>query len=213
LPFAGNNFIIVIKTLKATAVIISSCTDSELLLAMRHDDKGAFAELFRRHWSRVHAMTYTRVRSVEVTKEIVQDLFMSLWEKRATLVIDNLPAYLYTAIKNRVVNYVESQIIRKKHWDYYKRMIPEHYRVAQNDAGVNELMEAIQTGMDYLPEKSKKVFVLNRMEGRSIAEIAHILNLSEKAIQYHLTQSIKKLRLHLKDYILLGSLFLEVLLK
>jgi RNA polymerase sigma-70 factor (family 1) len=180
---------------------------------MRHGDKGAFAELFRRHWSKVHAMTYARVRSVEVTKEIVQDLFMSLWEKRATLVIDNLSAYLYTAIKNRVVNYVEAQIIRKKHWDYYKRMIPEHYRVAQNDASVNELIEAIQLGMDHLPEKSKKVFVLNRMEGRSIAEIAHLLNLSEKAIQYHLTQSIKKLRLHLKDYIVLGSLFLDMLLK
>jgi RNA polymerase sigma-70 factor (family 1) len=190
---------------------ISTHTDCELLQAIRQDDKEAFTELCRRHWKKVYAMTYARVRSDDPAKEIVQDLFISLWEKRSTLVINHLSAYLYAAVKNRVLNYIDSQIVRKKHWDYYKRLIPEQDRVTENDVELNELMEAIEIGVDDLPEKSKRVFTLNRLEGRSITEIANILNLSEKAIHYHLRQSVKKLRLHLKDYILTVSLLLDIL--
>jgi RNA polymerase sigma-70 factor (ECF subfamily) len=57
--------------------------------------------------------------------------------------------------------------------------------------------------MEGLPNKTKTVFQLNRLEGRSIPEIAAALNLSEKAIEYHLTRSLKKLRVHLKDFILI----------
>ncbi len=151
-----------------------------------------------------HAMTYARVRSEEATQEIVQDLFISLWDKRSTLSINHFTSYLYTAIKNRVLNYIESQMVRKKHWDYYKRFVPEQDDLTGNDVALNELMEAIENAMQRLPEKSKSVFRLSRLEGYSIPEISQRLNLSQKATQYHLTKSIKKLRLHLKEYILSG---------
>ena len=189
----------------------STYTDRELIEAIRLNNEAAFTELLKRYWKNVHTVTYAKVRSEEVTKEIVQDLFISLWNKRATLSINHLPSYLYTAAKNRVLNYIESQMIRKKHWDYYKQFIPKQDDVTEHDAEVNELMEAIESGIDHLPEKTKRIFRLNKLEGRSVSEIADILKLSEKAIQYHLTQSIKKLRLHLKDYILAALLFLDVL--
>ena len=58
-------------------------------------------------------------------------------------------------------------------------------------------------GMEGLPQKTRKVFQLSRLEGRPVAEIAHLLNLSEKAIEYHLMRSLKHLRLHLKELIVL----------
>jgi len=177
-------------------------SDFELLQAIRRNDEKAFAELFNRYWKNVYAIIFARVRSEEVTKEIVQDLFISLWNKRSTLAIDHVPSYLYAASKNRVINYVASQTVLKKHWDYYKTFIAAGTHVSENDVGLNELKEALEDGIEQLPEKSKKIFRLNRLDGKSITEIADILNLSEKAIQYHITQSIKKLRLHLKDYIL-----------
>lgn len=191
--------------------ILSSYTDHELLEAIRNDDEKAFRELFRRYWRKVRDMAYARVRSKDVTEEIVQDLFVSLWNKRASLSVNNLPAYLFTSVKHRVLNYVESQLVRKKHWEYYKKFIPLQENSTQQVVEFSELMEAIEDGIGHLPEKSKKVFRLNRLEGRSIPEIADILNLSEKAIQYHLTKSLKKLRLHLKDYILTIYLFLVVI--
>lgn len=186
---------------------LSTHTDCELLEAVRQSDENAFAELFNRYWKKVHTITFARVRSEEITKEIVQDLFISLWDKRATLSINHFYSYLYTATRNRVLNHIAAQAVYKKHWDYYKTFVPENSNVTENDVELNELMAALENGLEHLPEKSKRIFKLNRLDGRSIPEIANILNLSEKAIQYHITQSTKKLRLHLKDYILLGFYF------
>jgi RNA polymerase sigma-70 factor (ECF subfamily) len=153
------------------------------------------------------------VRSKEATEEIVQDLFISLWDKRSSLSINNLPSYLFTAVKHRALNHIESQIVHKKYWDYSKNYIPHLEYATDTIVEFNELMEAIEEGMDHLPEKSKRVFRLNRLEGHSVHEIAGILHLSEKAIQYHLTQSLKKLRVHLKDFFVASGIsFLALLL-
>ena len=189
---------------------VSTYTDLELLQAIRHNDEEAFNELFKRYWQKVYEMAYPRVRSNEVATEIVQDLFISLWDKRASHSILHLPSYLYTAVKNKALNYIASQIVREKHWDYYKKFVQEEDNVIEHPAEFDDLMEAIENGIEHLPEKSKKVFRLNRLEGQTIQEIAVTLNLSEKAIQYHLTKSLKKLRLHLKDFIVTVVLFLNL---
>lgn len=181
---------------------VSTYTDLELLKAIRHNDEEAFAELFNRYWEKMYATAYPRVRSREVATEIVQDLFISLWDKRSSLSINHLPSYLYFSVKNKTLNYIASQIAREKHWDYYKKFVQGVENVSENPTEFDDLIDAIENGIEHLPEKSQKVFRLSRLEGRSIPEIANTLNLSEKAIQYHLTKSLKKLRLHLKDFII-----------
>lgn len=153
-------------------------------------------------------MAYARVRSKEITEEIVQDLFTSLWDKRSTHTIQHLPSYLFQAVKFKALNYIESRIVQEKYWDYYKNFMPQKDEATDILVEYHDLMDAIENGMNELPEKSKKVFRLHRMEGWSVPEIANLLNLSEKAIQYHLTQSVKKLRVHLKNYILALSVFI-----
>ena len=154
-------------------------------------------------------MAYARVRSKEATEEIVQELFTCLWDKRATLSITNLPAYLYTAVKYKALNFIESRLVYEKYWNYYKAYVPRQHDATEAAVGFNELSEAIEEGLEHLPEKSKNVFRLNRLEGHSVSEIADLLNLSEKAVQYHLTRSLKKLRLHLKDHLITIILLLS----
>ncbi len=187
----------------------NSYNDKELLSAIRTDDEKAFAELFDRYWPKAHLITYSKVRSREVTEEIVQDIFITLWDKRASNNINNISSYLYTAIKNKAINYIEHNIVKKKYWDYYKTFIPSGESSTEQLMDYNSLMEAIETGLNQLPEKTKKVFELNRLEGRSIPEIAKILDLSEKAIEYHLTRSLKQLKMYLKDFVLLILFFVS----
>jgi RNA polymerase sigma-70 factor (ECF subfamily) len=73
-------------------------------------------------------------------------------------------------------------------------------------------MASLEERVERLPDKSKKEFRLNHFEGYSVSEIANDLNLSEKAIQYHLTRSLKELRLHLKDFIVSLGILLGVLI-
>jgi DNA-directed RNA polymerase specialized sigma24 family protein len=111
---------------------ISSYSDDELLKAIRQDDEKAFEELFERYWKHVHAMAYSRVLSTDVTQEIVQDVFISLWDQRATLSISYLPEYLHALTKNCVADYMGPQPIQKKHWKY-NDVIAEYPHVTDHD--------------------------------------------------------------------------------
>lgn len=192
------------------AVALSTQTDEALLEAIRNDNEEAFAELFNRYWKKVHDMAFPRVRSEEATAEIVQDLFISLWDKRASHSIKHIPSYLYKAVKNKALNYMEAQMVRKSYWDYCQKYLSGWDNITEKTVEFDDLMDAIETGMQQLPEKSRTVFQLNKLEGRSIPEIADRLNLSEKAIGYHLTQSLKKLRFHLKDFVTTLALILPL---
>jgi RNA polymerase sigma-70 factor (ECF subfamily) len=185
-------------------------SDQQLWNAIRQSDEKAFSELFNRYWSTAHRIAYSKVRSLETTQEIVQELFITLWDKRETLMVQNMPAFIATCIKNKAIKYIESQIVKEKYWTYYKNYIPQTESVTETELDYKELKEAIEAEVERLPAKSKKVFQLNRFQGRSVSEIASMLNLSEKAIEYHLTRSLKHLRPHLRDFLILILLTLPI---
>lgn len=182
-------------------------SDEQLLIVLKQSDETAFTEIFRRHWEKVYAMAFQKLRSQVLAEELVQDLFFTLWEKRSTLLISHLEAYLITSVKHRIITHIRSQVVERKYWDYYKNTFSHIESITEKDVEYNELVSALEHGIGDLPEKSKQVFTLNRMQGRSVSEIATLLNLSEKAIEYHLTRSLKQLRLHLKDFILMFTVF------
>ncbi len=185
-------------------------TDEKLLDLLRHGDEHAFASLFDRHWDNVFRMIYSRIRDKAVAEEMAQEIFMKLWNKRSELSINNFSAYAYTTVKNKCINYIESCVARKRGWDYYKQFLPDHDNLTEEVVKYNDLRNALDKGLNMIPKKSKLIFKLNRLEGFSIKEIAEKLNLSEKAIQYHLTQSVKELRLYLKDFIFLLIILLSL---
>ncbi len=178
-------------------------SDEELLKALKQSDENAFAEIFRRHWHKAYSAAFQKLRSQVLAEEFVQDLFFTLWEKRSTLLVHNLEPYLITSIKHRIISHIRSQVVERKYWDYYKNTFSHIESITEKDVEYNELVNALEHGIGDLPEKSKQVFTLNRIQGRSVSEIASLLNLSEKAIEYHLTRSLKQLRLVLKDFILI----------
>jgi RNA polymerase sigma-70 factor (ECF subfamily) len=150
----------------------------------------------------MYASARSRVQSHDEAEEIVQNIFSTLWEKRKSLHINDPRNYLYIAVRNSVINLVRSKIKERKYWDYYSKFIPVKEEATTHVVEFGELELAMERAVSHLPEKSRKVFRLSREEGRSNAEIAELLHVSEKAIEYHLTQSLRKLRVHLKDFIL-----------
>lgn len=189
-----------------------SYSDAKLLAMLSESSsEKAFDELFRRYWHAAYQAAFGKLKSKEQAEEIVQDIFMGVWNKRGNLSISNFSHYLMTAIKYKVVDHIRSQVVQQKYWDYYKAFIPQSDEATHNKVAFNELIEVIEKKMNALPEKSRRVFYLNRLEGRSVREIARLLKLSEKAIEYHLTRSLKELKLHLRDFILtiLAFIFLR----
>lgn len=178
----------------------SAKRDVYLLEGLRKGSVEAFEEIFRKYWHTLYLKARTKTMSHDEAEEIVQSIFSTLWEKRATILITHLPYYLQAAVKNRIIDNIREKSTQQKYWEYYRKFIPKQLAVTEEDISFLELNGAVEAAIDHLPERSRKVFKLSRLEGRSNAEIAQLLQVSEKAIEYHITKSMKSLRVHLKDF-------------
>lgn len=180
----------------------ASWTDEALLEAMGTGDRVAFAELYERYWYRLFALAYRKLKSRETAEELVQDLFAALWHKRAEQQIQQPEHYLLTAITRRVIGHLRAHRIRLAYADYCRWFQNEATEETEKDLAASDLSEAFAKALLLLPAQSREVFRLSRLEHFSVREIAERLNLSTKAVEYHLTKSLRLLRGYLKDFML-----------
>jgi RNA polymerase sigma-70 factor (family 1) len=176
-------------------------TDEMLLRLLKADDDMAFKEIYSRYWKPVFEAAYHRLTNREIAKELVQTVFLRIWEKRQIIQITHLAAYLQTAIKNSIINYLESTLVHKKYLQHVIDTTSNTCVGTESTIHYNELSQALEKAMHMLPEKTRHVFRLSRFDHLSIREIAASMNISEKAVEYHITQSLKTLRYYLKDYL------------
>ena len=176
-------------------------TDEMLLRLLKANDEQAFKEIYSRYWRPIFETAYHRLASRETAKELVQTIFLRIWEKRHSIQITHLQGYLQTAIKNSVINYVEATLVHKKYLQHVLNTTSSTCQGTESTLTFHELSQAIEKAIAELPEKTRHVFRLSRFDHLSIREIATNLNISEKAVEYHITQSLKTLRLYLKDYL------------
>ena len=176
-------------------------TDEELIELIASDDEKAFETLFDRYWEKAHYLATSKLKSKEIAQEIVHDLFLSFWQRRHSLQVENFSHYLQVAIKYKAITYINHQLSKNKYLNDYHNQLQLHEDETLRRVEYNDLLKALEDGIKELPEKTQEVFRLSRMEGRSVTEIANQLNVSEKAIEYHITRSRKELRFHLKDFL------------
>lgn len=190
----------------------SQNTDEKYLLdELRTGNSSAFEHIFRSYWKPLYAIARSKLLSHDEAEEVIQVVFSKLWEMRERLQIENLSSYLYTAVKNRIINDIRARLTRERYWEYYRKFIPPDQHTTEDLVSFEEMNRALESAVSKLPEKSRIVFKLSRFEGRSNAEIADILQLSEKAIEYHITKSVKELKIYLKDYISVVLLLISAL--
>lgn len=169
-------------------------SDEELVMLLRRGKVSAFEEIYLRYWYKLYCIAYNQTGIQEEAKELAQEVFLSLWKRRADVEIIHLDLYLTLAIKNQVYDYIKSQISYRKYQEYL--IFQEIHQHNGTDQIVNflDLANAIEKALSRLPEKSAEVFRRSRFENQSVKEIARELNLSEQAVEYHITKSLKFLR-------------------
>ncbi|QJX46579.1 RNA polymerase sigma-70 factor [Hymenobacter taeanensis] len=180
----------------------ASYSEATLLDALRAGDEGAFAEMYKRYSFRLFTVAYQKLKSREAAEELVQDLFENLWTRRATIQVEQLDHYLFSAIKYRIINYIKTQKLRAGYQLYMQVSVSEKNTETEEALALNDLTAALLAGMQDLPEKSREIFQLSRFEHYSVSEISGHINLSEKTVEYHLTKSLKLLRRYLRDFLL-----------
>lgn len=190
--------------------LYAASTDQELLVALRAADREAYAEIFRRYSGRLFELAHGKLKSRETAEELVQELFETLWLKRAESAAQQLDHYLFSAVRYRIINHIRNYKVREAYAAYCRLRQSEAVASTEEAVAYEDLSAALQSGMQQLPQKAREIFRLSRLEQFTVPEIASQVNLSPKAVEYHLTRSLKVLRVHLKDFLVLLAFALLV---
>jgi RNA polymerase sigma-70 factor (family 1) len=174
--------------------------DERLVDFLREGKMPAFEEIYRRYWYKLYGIAYHQTGIREKAEELVQEVFLKLWSRRGEVIIRHLGMYLTIAVKNQVYDYIKSQISYRKYQEYLIFQELHQHNATDEVVNYTQLTEAVEKVLNRLPEKSAEIFKRSRFENQSVREIAQGLNLSEKAVEYHITKSLRFLKDNLKEY-------------
>lgn len=186
-------------------VVYSNLSDQELAGLLRQSDQRAFGELYTRYKGVLHGHAYKKLGNLEEARDLIQELFSTLWNRRDTLPdTHNLSGYLYTTLRNRILDFVAHQQVEHKYLRSLQNFITEANFITDRQVRERELTRLIEDAVNELPPKMREVFLMSRQAGKSHKEIAEELNISESTVKNHIKAALKVLRtkLGLLAYIL-----------
>jgi RNA polymerase sigma-70 factor (family 1) len=166
--------------------------DKLLLLQVEKGNKHAFNVLYEKYWEQAYSNAYKRLKDADQAMDIVQDIFVNIWLKRQTP-INNLPAYLNVAVRNRVFKYFEQQKKTVAYLDILEN-IPSANQQPERDILWTEFLAAYEALIATLPPKRREIFRLRYHEDLTTKAIGSQLGLSRKTIQNQLGKAIEQLR-------------------
>ncbi len=176
-------------------------SDTELLPALKKGDQSAFSEIYDRYWKGLYRSANNILQNPEAAEDVLQDVFLSLWQRRSEVEINSLKAYLYQALRFSVLKAIRNQ---KTDQQFYERLANVTTEIiAENPMLFKEQQYLIQNLIDRLPEDCKETFRLSREENMTYKQIASYLNISEKTVEKRISKSLKAIR---------GGLNLEICL-
>ena len=177
---------------------MDSPQDSLLFQAVQqNDDRKAFDKLYLLHWEKMYAMAWHRIGDEDLTKDIVQDLFINIWQRRAEIVIHTTFAqYLAGALKYRLINYYQSEKVKQTVLEKVFHQMSKITSSMDDLSMYKELEDALEAELDNMSENMKNSFLM-RLDNFSIKEIAARLNLAEQTVNNNLTEASKRLRKNL----------------
>jgi RNA polymerase sigma-70 factor (ECF subfamily) len=161
-----------------------------------------FDYLFHHYYSGLVVFAMKLVDEKEVAEDIVQEFFYKLWSEREKRSINqSFKSYFFSSVRNRCLDYLRHQKISRKA-DVYLAQKMQQDLLNESDMLVeSELRERIHGAIDKLPEKCRKIFVMNRLEGMKPGEIAEHENISIRTVEGHIGKALKLLREELKPYL------------
>jgi RNA polymerase sigma-70 factor (ECF subfamily) len=183
------------------------------MAAIRAGDEHAFERLFRAHYGELCGYARKLVGDGDTAEEVVQNIFVQLWEKREHIGVTSSPrAYLFSATRNACLNHLDHLKVRHRHAEAVQAQPLDQAADAAAALELQELNARIHTAIEHLPPRCREVFVLSRFEHLKYDEIAQRLAISPRTVEVQIGKALQFLRDHLRELLPLLALLLPWLL-
>jgi RNA polymerase sigma-70 factor (family 1) len=184
--------------MSATTQILPN--EKELFARMATGNEAAFTQIFYHYTQRMYQYILNKTKSEDAAEEIVQEVFIKLWNKREELPqAENYESYIFKMAANKMVDWLgkmaSEERARKQLWQSIRHFTDD----ATDTIDFHQSQELINKAIDQLSPQRKKIFLLSREEGLSRAEIAKQLDLSVSTVNNHLNEAVRLVREYLQN--------------
>jgi RNA polymerase sigma-70 factor (family 1) len=170
-------------------------TDQELTVLLKNGNHTAFTEIYHRYKRLLYTHAYQRLRNEQEVDDIIHELFATLWTKRDSLIFKtNLAGYLYTAVRNRILDYVAHQKIESDYISSFGKFLKLSENFTDSLLREKQLSALIDKEIAALPPKMREVFEMSRKENLTHEEIAIRLGITKKTVKSQVNNALKILR-------------------
>jgi RNA polymerase sigma-70 factor (ECF subfamily) len=170
-------------------------SDKVFLEKAKKGDETAFRSLFEKYWQDLFQHAYKRLRSKEDASDIVQEVFLALWNNVQQVEIeDSLGAYLFVSLRNKIFNHYEKQSVRLKY------LLTQPFHPVQSEELIwsnitsKELRSVVACEVARMPAKMKEIYLLSREQQLSISDIAELLLLAPQTVKNQLHRALERIR-------------------
>lgn len=172
-----------------------SDSTKELISRIANDDPVAFELLFRQYQHKIYAFANSLVPTTQDAEEIVQNVFISIWNQRKRLNIStSFNSYLHGIVRHMVYEFIQKKIQHESYVEYYLKQNQENAFITEEEVLFRELEEELQRLIQELPERRREIFILSRFEGLSYKEISIKLGISENTVDTQIRHALTFLR-------------------
>lgn len=183
-------------------------SDADLARRIKYGEKDAYEELFKRYAPRIFQFSLSYLKNKADSEELVQDVFLKIWEKRKILdAAQNIKAYIFKIAINTIYDFIRRKNIENAFNDFAK----VNFNKSSNSTWETVIFEEMQTTLNKLiaqmPDQRRRVFYLSKKKGLTNDQIAQKLNLSKRTVENQLYRAIHFLKEHLKNESVFSLLF------
>lgn len=187
----------------------TSFTTGVLMQKVKNSDHKAFHELYNVLWKPLYVRIYAILRNRQISEDILQEVWIDLWQRRKEIKNENIEAYLFRAVRFKAYNHYRNTKTRKT---VLQNLLATRENIRSNNVedslNLKETTRTLMKSIDALPPKCKKVFELSRFEGLKNGEISQKLNISKSTVENHISNALKVLKTRMASLVLTALLFL-----
>jgi len=175
-------------------------SERELLLLVANGNKNAFRLLFQTYWNQVYGAALHLTKSPEQARDLCQDIFLKLWDRRAELPgVKKMTTYLYVITRNLFYDQLRKQVLTDSNREFLMTYFDRETHTPFEQMEQKELGNTLHNAINRLPPQLKEVFVMKKLEGLSHEEIGRRLNISALSAKTYMTRALLLLRQYLRN--------------
>ncbi|WP_236958766.1 RNA polymerase sigma factor [Joostella atrarenae] len=178
----------------------NSVSDEVLFKSLKDGNDIALKLIYDRYWKKMYLYAYNILEDSFICEDIIQEIFISFWEKAPKIDIQNIKAYLFQALKYKIAN-----TFRDRKYSAFQEKIIAEIPSENNIKDIldyQDLEKQVKETLEKLPKKCRNVFYLSKIENYNNQEIAKELNISIRTVETHISNGLKHFRVHLSNGVL-----------